>query len=124
MCVVSETEVTLYLPSDFKGVVKLSHPSSPSPPSVRMSTAFSQNILPHTTFAAAAAGEEDASSKASSLDGVRVCAPVLNLRVWDVMTAAPERKEHGAKGMFKRLLRSQPPAARTSTGANWDFLLE
>ena len=95
--------MTLYVPSDFKGIIKLSHPSARVAPSVRLSANFNQNVLPHTTFAAAAPGEDDTAKNASGLDGIRVCAPVLNLRVWDVMAAAPERKEHSTKGMFKRL---------------------
>jgi hypothetical protein len=114
--------VTLYVPSDFKGTFRLSHPSSHSAPSVRLSPAFNKEILPHTAFAAAQAGE-DPTSEDSGMDGVRVCAPVLNLRVWDVLSASPERKPNGAKGVIKRLLRPQAPV-RTAPGIDWDFLLD
>jgi hypothetical protein len=126
--VVSEAEVTLFLPSDFAGTISLAHPDGRSAPSVRLSTAFSRDVLPHVIFSALhpAASLEDDDYEHSAQDGVRATAPVVNLQVWDVMTATPERKSGSAKGMIKRLLRPAGHAHRPSLGKpiDWDFLLD
>ncbi|KAI0045151.1 hypothetical protein FA95DRAFT_1495930, partial [Auriscalpium vulgare] len=133
----STAPVTLYLPSDFCGVIRL--PSRKQ--NVSLSPSFSARVLPRVHWrSAGGAGsmrksslfeDEDEHGRA---DEVEVCAAgPLTLRVWDVVEGAPERpareswrkmvKRATSRGNIRQQAQQQQQQQQQQA-IDWDFLLD
>ncbi|KDQ59595.1 hypothetical protein JAAARDRAFT_626254 [Jaapia argillacea MUCL 33604] len=141
----SKSDVTLYLPSDFKGRIVLSSSTSTSPSPPTLSAGFTNHILrnaiihsrsttspPHPDFNFQP--ESDCYHSKGYDDEVRVelnGGGNVKLRMWDVTTGEVEKK---GKEVWKKMFGGSgkccggcgagiTPGARRP-GGEWDFLLD
>ncbi|KAJ7063516.1 hypothetical protein C8F01DRAFT_80577 [Mycena amicta] len=104
----STSDVTIYLPSDFKGVIH-GHKSAKS---VKYSDGFVNKILANARMSSDQASYEEDEVIVSTRGHV-------TFRMWDVQTNAPECPQ---KETLRRLFGCSRKAPETSH--DWDFLLE
>ncbi|PBK83705.1 hypothetical protein ARMGADRAFT_1018924 [Armillaria gallica] len=103
----STSDITVWLPSDFKGRIhSLGKKSFSSGFLNRIMQSVQLNGVEHDGFA------ED--------EVVVMSSGHVTFRMWDVLTGAPERAQ---KEVLKRMFGRTQKARETST-MNWDFLLE
>ncbi|KAF7294725.1 hypothetical protein MIND_01009900 [Mycena indigotica] len=103
----STSDVTIWLPSDFKGVIQ----GQKSAKSVKFSDGFVNRIMANVRLNDNAVYDEDEVVVATRGN--------VTFRMWDVNTNAPECVQ---KETFKRLFGCSRKAPETSH--DWDFLLE
>jgi hypothetical protein len=102
------SDVTIWLPSDFKGHIRHSRKAS-------FSAGFVNRIMRHVSF-----NETEVPDDAWDVDEVIVnTRGSILFRMWDVNTGAPERPH---KETLKRIFGCASKAPETAI--DWDFLLE
>ncbi|KAI0261058.1 hypothetical protein BC834DRAFT_973005 [Gloeopeniophorella convolvens] len=126
VCSTAEAPVTLYLPSDFSGIIRFSSSS----PKVSFSAGFKNHILPRVRFARASDSQYKAADEyeEDGADEVEIFATGhITLRVWDVLEGSLESPARGTwRKMCRRAINSKSmrPEQRTVQAIDWDFLLE
>jgi len=114
----SGAPVTVYLPSDFSGTVRLPSPAQ----KLHISAGFSNHIRPRVHFTASAR-RRPADPSEDELE-IHSAGPV-HLRMWDVCEGAPEKP---AREAWRKLCRASAKnlrvASETSRPMDWDFLLD
>ncbi|KAF5379870.1 hypothetical protein D9757_007209 [Collybiopsis confluens] len=103
----SMSDVTLWLPSDFKGRIRYSG-------AAKFSCGFVNRVMPNVYFTTE---EDDGNSAEDSV--VVVTNGSIRFRMWDVQTCTPENMQ---KETLKRLFGCSRKAPETTM--DWDFLLE
>lgn len=103
------SDVTIWLPSDFRGQIRHSG-------RVTFSAGFVNRIMQHVRVSADEGGCEDIPTEDDVLVRTR---GQVTFRMWDVQTCAPENTR-------KETLRRMFGCARKApeTAIDWDFLLE
>lgn len=145
----SDAPITLYLPSDFAGCIRLPTCSSPTAhkPKVSFSDGFTNRILPRVVFGSSdrlpqlypREAEDEYDDCVPGMDEVEICGGGhVTLRMWDVLEGAPEsiakeawrkivRKasSKNLKGEVKYRERNrQHQQHQQQRAIDWDFLLE
>ncbi|THH21065.1 hypothetical protein EW146_g395 [Bondarzewia mesenterica] len=142
----STAPITLYLPSDFAGLIHLS--SSPHfsahKPKISFSAGFTNRILPRVKFISSSRSpdstsdddyeDEEYNAGSYGADEVRICADGhVTLRMWDVVQGVPESATKEAwrmmcrKASSKNLrgeVKSREREHQQRRVIDWDFLLE
>ncbi|KAF9072865.1 hypothetical protein BDP27DRAFT_1319534 [Rhodocollybia butyracea] len=103
----SMSDVTLYLPSDFKG--RIHHVGK-----AKFSSGFVNRVMQNVYFT-----DSDDEGSESEDCVVVVTNGTIMFRMWDVQTCAPENPQ---KETFKRMFGCSKKAPETTI--DWDFLLE
>ncbi|KIK63526.1 hypothetical protein GYMLUDRAFT_40569 [Collybiopsis luxurians FD-317 M1] len=102
----SMSDVTLWLPSDFKGRIQYSGKA-------KFSSGFVNRVMPNVYFT-------DEDNDTSGEDCVLIVTNgIIMFRMWDVQTCSPENPP---KETLKRLFSCSKRAPETTM--DWDFLLE
>lgn len=110
----SGAPVTLYLPSDFAGTIRL--PVRPA--KLALSAGFTNAIQPRVRLSGAPREE---GHEEYDVDEVEVYASgPVTLRMWDVCEGTPER---AARETWRKLCRAASRRDLTRAG-DWDFLLD
>ncbi|TFY74342.1 hypothetical protein EWM64_g9670 [Hericium alpestre] len=126
----SAAPVTLYLPSDFSGVIRIPSCDS-SRQKISLSAGFSNHILPRVRFMSSSSPHTCQEAQ-NVHDEVEIFASgPITLRMWNVVDGMPEK---ATREVFRRLLKcassthvSGPPKAKDREQQrviDWDFLLE
>ncbi|KAJ7273094.1 hypothetical protein C8J57DRAFT_1434977 [Mycena rebaudengoi] len=105
----STSDVTIWIPSDFKGHIHCPQRST------TFSAGFINRILTNVRL-----NEDHYDQLPDEDEVVVVTRGRVTFRMWDVQTNAPENPQ---KETFKRLFCCMRKAPETATG-DWDFLLE
>ena len=110
----SGAPVTLYLPSDFTGTIRM--PVRPA--KVALSAGFSNAIQPRVRLSSAPRQEGE---EAYDMDEVEVYASgLVTLKMWDVCDGTPERV---TRETWRKLCRATSRRDLQRAG-DWDFLLD
>ena len=121
--VASASDVTVWLPSDFDGIISLQSKSgSGGRPRLCISPGFSNHILKSAKFYldGRISGGESGADSTDGLDLVDITTSgTVHLKMWDVQTSAPEVKSKETFVKFFGLTKKKP-----TNCLNWDFLLE
>ncbi|KAF7359259.1 hypothetical protein MSAN_01268200 [Mycena sanguinolenta] len=104
----STSDITLWLPSDFKGVIHC-------PKNTTFSAGFINRIMSNVRL-----NDRDAQHVFDEDEVIVSTCGRVTLRMWDVQTSMPENP---SKETFKRLFCCSRKAPET-TSHDWDFLLE
>ncbi|KAJ6488507.1 hypothetical protein C8R47DRAFT_1215751 [Mycena vitilis] len=104
----STSDITIWLPSDFKGVVHC-------PKSATFSAGFINRIMGNVRL-----NERDTEHSYDEDEVIVSTRGHVTFRMWDVQTSTPENSQ---KETFKRLFCCGRKAPET-TSHDWDFLLE
>jgi hypothetical protein len=112
--------VTVWLPSDFQGRIKIRSLSS-SRSKLVLSPGFSNKILRNAElYVDSERFQGDVSCETAGLDDVDISTGGnVCLKMWDVRTCAPEVK---SRETLKKLFCSK--TRKPVKGVDWDFLLE
>lgn len=102
------SNVTVWLPSDFKGHIRHSGRAS-------YSAGFVNRILSNVRF------NEDTLDQWDTDEVVVDTTGAVTFRMWDVRAAAPENSR---KETLKRMFRGSQKPEGVRRGINWDFLLD
>ena len=102
------SNVTIWLPSDFKGHVRCLGQAS-------YSAGFVNRIMRNVRF------NEDACDQLDNDEVVVQTLGTVTFRMWDVHTNAPE---NARKEALKRMFGSSKKPQGMRRGINWDFLLD
>ena len=127
--------VTLYLPSDFCGVIRLPAHTAvahAAKQKVSFSAGFTNRILPRARLSTLRVlDQEPDECDGHGLDEVEIDAPgPVSLRMWDVCEGAPERVAREAwrrmlqRACAKKNLCGDAKHRSRQRGIDWDFLLE
>ncbi|KAA1471366.1 hypothetical protein DENSPDRAFT_858889 [Dentipellis sp. KUC8613] len=122
----SAAPVTLYLPSDFSGIIRIPSPDTQRQ-KVSFSAGFSNHILPRVRFTSSTR-MQSTEGEGDSLDEVEVFAlGPITLRMWDVAEGAPEK---ASREVWRRLLKRSSSThvahknRERQPAIDWDFLLD